>query len=77
MPVTCEDEGASQASRNNTPSLGIVPPGGLTPNSPGQTERVRRVLSRVKVDGQNRCPECSFHPPTQGHDESCPERTTA
>ena len=52
-------------------------PGDLTPRSPGQTERVRRVLAGVKVDGPDRCPECSFHPPTQGHADGCPERTTA
>lgn len=65
-----------------TPTNGYAVPGGLTPTSPGQTDRVRAALANAAgaapvVTGPDRCERCSFHVPTQGHRDGCPnsERT--
>ena len=37
-------------------------------------ELPRLLFTRAELIGYKRCPDCSWHPPTQGHHEACPTR---
>lgn len=49
-------------------------PGGLTPDTPGQTDRVAKALENARFTppaGADRCSDCHWHIETQGHAQDC------
>ena len=73
------EDGGNQDVPSSPPSQ--PPPGAPTDRTPGMTPRVQQVLSKVRnaqpvpdfelPAGPDRCSECGFHIPTQGHRGKC------
>lgn len=55
------------------------PPGAPTQQTPGMTDRMKRALANANrfaaPTGPDRCQECAFHVPTQGHRDTCTHAT--
>ncbi|PQM45685.1 hypothetical protein C1Y40_04129 [Mycobacterium talmoniae] len=34
--------------------------------------RIRLLFTRAQLVAMKRCPDCGWHPPTQGHHDDCP-----
>lgn len=73
---------ASPPSKDDLPPS-ANPPGGPTDRTPGMTDRVKQALAKANERndesvpgfrppaGPDRCADCGFHTPTQGHREHC------
>ena len=90
--VRTGNEGRSEAPREpreqgaGDRTLGVeAAPGALTPDSPGQTDRVASALAKARMGSVipldqraalGRCRECEWHMETMGHAPGCPNRET-
>lgn len=89
--LPCRSGGVQSApleprEQGSTGPVAEVVPGGLTADSPGQTDRVAAALAKARSvsvipleqrAALGRCLRCEWHTETQGHAPDCPERSAS